>query len=250
MFKILLLLFTLLFSSISVRAETFALYDFSNNKLTAYTEINQVVSIASITKLFTAMAIIEQQLDLNEKVRVQSRVSGRIPNGSLVTRADLLKAMLISSDNRAAEALANSFPGGHQGFLEFINLYVQRLGLMNTTIADSSGLLSDNKSTAKDLIFLIEHLKKFPLIMETSSKTKEILDVELNSKKKIKLEIKNTNPDIDRYKTLISKTGYTSRAGRCILLLLENNNIHYGLVILGEKTIKTRSNTIRQLMNL
>lgn len=242
------ILIFLLCISTSAKAELFAVYNFNKNQITAHSGKENRVPIASITKLFTALAILENNLDLTEKIYIQNKTRGRVPNGVWMTRLDLLKAMLIASDNKASEALAHSFPGGYSVFLQFINQYVQNIGLTNTTIVDSSGLLAGNESTAEDLVKLIPHLKNFPSIVEITRKIKETLQFDTNKKKNVKLEIKNTNPDIDKYNIIISKTGYTSKAGRCLLLVVESHNDYYGLVVLGEKSVKSRSETIKTLI--
>ena len=96
----------MLLGSSSNYAGNYALYNFTTAEMSLSTSASQIVSIASVTKLFTAALILNDNLDLNEKVKVQGRVTGRFPIGSMVTRFELMKAMLIASDNRAAETLA------------------------------------------------------------------------------------------------------------------------------------------------
>ena len=230
-------------------AGTYALYNFTNAEMTTASQHNDVVPIASVTKLFTAALILEEHLDLSEKVKVQSKATGRFPVGTMVTRFELMKAMLIASDNRAAETLAHTYPGGYERFIRDVNTMVSDRNLRNTKIEDASGLKAGNVSTADDLVNFVYSLRKFPIIMELSSSANDSIKVE-TKKKYVNLPIRNTNPDINKYNSImISKTGFTSKAGRCLVMLVNYQNEMYGLAILGEKTPTTRSKVVSNLMN-
>jgi D-alanyl-D-alanine endopeptidase (penicillin-binding protein 7) len=230
-------------------AGTYALYNFSNAEMTTASQHNEVVPIASITKLFTAALILEEQLDLSEKVKVQGKVTGRFPAGSMVPRIELVKAMLIASDNRAAETLAHTYPGGYDKFIKDVNTMVGFNNLKNTVLEDASGLKAGNVSTADDLVNFVYSLRRYPLIISLSSSPGGNIAVE-TKKRHINLPIRNTNPDINKYNSImISKTGFTNKAGRCLVMLVSYQNEMYGLAILGEKTPKTRSKVVSDLMN-
>jgi D-alanyl-D-alanine endopeptidase (penicillin-binding protein 7) len=117
------LLFLLLFVSGVAHAGAHAFYDFSSHSYIVENNRHEVRSIASITKLFTAVTVLNSGVDLSEKVKVNGRSRGHVPSGVLMTRMDLMRAMLISSDNRAAETLANHHPGGFNQFIRetFVN---------------------------------------------------------------------------------------------------------------------------------
>jgi len=230
-------------------AGTYALYNFSNAEMTTASQQHEVVSIASVTKLFTAALILEEQLDLFEKVKVQGKVTGRFPIGSMVPRIELLKAMLIASDNRAAETLAYTYPGGYDKFIRDVNTMAESRLLKNTKLEDASGLKAGNVSTADDLVNFVYSLRKYPLIITLSSSVGDSIEIQ-TKKKYVSLPIRNTNPDINKYNSImISKTGFTSKAGRCLVMLVNYQNEMYGLAILGEKTPKTRSKVVSNLMN-
>jgi D-alanyl-D-alanine endopeptidase (penicillin-binding protein 7) len=110
--KRLLLSLALLTSGLSHAGGAYALYDYEQQEFQVSFNTYEVRPIASISKLFTAITIIRSGVDLEEKVKVQGKSGGHFPNGMMVTRHDLMKAMMISSDNRAAETLANTYPGG------------------------------------------------------------------------------------------------------------------------------------------
>jgi D-alanyl-D-alanine carboxypeptidase len=230
-------------------AGTYALYNFSNAEMITASQHHEVVPIASITKLFTAALILEEQLDLSEKVKVQGKVTGRFPVGSMVPRIELVKAMLIASDNRAAETLAHTYPGGYDKFIRDVNTMVGFNNLKNTVLEDASGLKAGNVSTADDLVNFVYSLRRYPLIISLSSSPGGNIAVE-TKKKYVNLPIRNTNPDINKYNSImISKTGFTNKAGRCLVMLVSYQNEMYGLAILGEKTPKTRSKVVSDLMN-
>lgn len=243
------LLAATLFLSSTCNAGSYALYNFSNAEMKAANQPNEVVPIASVTKLFTATAILEEGLDLHEKVKVQGKNSGRFPVGSMVTRLELLKAMLIASDNRAADSLAHSYPGGYKKFIDYVNNMASERGLRNTHLEDASGIGAGNVSTADDLVNFVWTLRKHPLIISISSSAADSVEIE-KKKKYIQLPIRNTNPDILKYDSiLISKTGFTNKAGRCLVMLVERNNEILGLAILGEKNPKSRSKVVSELLN-
>jgi D-alanyl-D-alanine endopeptidase (penicillin-binding protein 7) len=213
------------------------------------TQHKEVMSIASVTKLFTAALILDEQLDLFEKVKVQGKTTGRFPIGSKVPRIELMKAMLIASDNRAADTLAHSYPGGYEKFIKDVNNMIGFRGLKDTQIVDASGISASNVSTAEDLVNFVYSLRHYPLIISLSSSTNDIIRI-TTKKKDINLPIRNTNPDLVRYNNiLISKTGFTSKAGRCLVMLITYQDEIYGLAILGEKTPKTRSKVVQDLMS-
>jgi D-alanyl-D-alanine endopeptidase (penicillin-binding protein 7) len=230
-------------------AGNYALYNFTNAEMTSSSHSKEIVPIASVTKLFTASLILEEHLDLFEKVKVQGKATGRFPIGSMVTRIELMKAMLIASDNRAAETLAYTYPGGYEKFIRDVNTMAEHINLKNTKLEDASGLKAGNVSTAEDLVDFVYSLRKFPLIIALSSSANGSIEVE-TKKKYINLPIKNTNPDINKYNSImISKTGFTNKAGRCLVMLVNYQNELYGLAILGEKTPSARSKVVSNLMN-
>jgi D-alanyl-D-alanine endopeptidase (penicillin-binding protein 7) len=160
-----------------------------------------------------------------------------------------MKAMLIASDNRAADTLAHSYPGGYEKFIKDVNTMIGFRGLKDTQIVDASGISASNVSTAEDLVNFVYSLRHYPLIISLSSSTNDIIRI-TTKKKDINLPIKNTNPDLVRYNNiLISKTGFTSKAGRCLVMLITYQDEIYGLAILGEKTPKTRSKVVQDLMS-
>jgi len=236
------LLFLICFISTGVYAGgAYALYDYEQQEFQVSYNTYEVRPIASITKLFTAVTILRSGVDLTEKVRVQGRSSGHFPNGMMVARHDLMKAMMISSDNRAAETLANTYPGGFEVFIKDANAYIKGRGLIHTSIEEPTGLSKNNVSTANELISFLGAIKDNEALRNyADEKTAEVLIPK--GKKYIHVRLHNTNPSIFKFDNiLISKTGYTNPAGRCVVMLVEKDKKHYGIVVLGQKDVNERS---------
>ena len=238
----------LLFFSLNAGATTAALYNFSDAVMEAAVREDQVVPIASITKLFTAMAVIDSGVDLNESIVVKGSTTGRFPNKTKVPRIALIKAMLIASDNRAADSLAHAHPGGYSAFITYINEHIGDIGLKNTRIEDASGIGAGNVSTASDLVNFVWWLRRYTLITQISSSETEQVEFDNHKNKPVKLQVRNTNPDIANYNVLIRKTGFTSKAGRCLVMLVKHNDTMFAVAVLGEKSSKTRSQSIKNLI--
>jgi D-alanyl-D-alanine carboxypeptidase/D-alanyl-D-alanine endopeptidase (penicillin-binding protein 7) len=229
------------FSATSYADGAYALYDYDQHEYQVSFNTYEVRPIASITKLFTAITILRSGVELHEKVRVKGTSSGRFPNGTMVSRHDLMKAMMISSDNRAAETLANTYPGGFDQFIKDANTYIKGRGLLNTSIEEPTGLSKNNVSTAIELISFIGAVKDNEALRSyADEKTADILIPK--GKKQIHIKLHNTNPSIFKFDNiLISKTGYTDPAGRCVVMLVEKDRKYYGIVVLGQKNVKERS---------
>jgi D-alanyl-D-alanine endopeptidase (penicillin-binding protein 7) len=243
------LLLTLLLACGLAHAEgSYALYDYEHEYFQVAANIDEVRSIASITKLFTAITIIRSGVELDEKVKVQGKANGRFPKGMLVTRMDLMKAMLISSDNLAAETLANTYPGGFTKYITDVNAYAQGMGLVNTTLVDSTGLLPGNTSNTIDLIKFIGRIKDNSIIRRIASDRNDEIKVP-KGKKTLRISLHNTNPSIFVFDNiLISKTGFTNAAGRCVVMLVEKNKQMYAVVILGQKNVQARTKIATDLI--
>ena len=184
---------------------------------------NAIVPIASITKLMTAMVVLDANLDPNEILTVTNddvdflRGShSRLHVGASTTREEMLRLALMSSENRAASALGRSYPGGREAFVQAMNQKAAMLGMSGTRYADSTGLSSTNVSTAEDLARLVRAAhQQYPKIREfttTSSYTANI-----NGRP---LGFRNTNGLVSNpgWNIGLSKTGYINEAGRCLVM--------------------------------
>lgn len=180
--------------------------------------------IASLTKLMTAVVILESGLSLDESIQItrddRDRLRGtgsRLPFGAHFTRYDLLRAALGASDNRAAAALGRTYPGGEEAMFRAMNLKAQQLGMNQTRFADASGLNNDNISTAADLVRLVAETRKYSLF-ETMTTTPAFHVTNLSTGRRI--AFRNTNRLVHRssWDIALSKTGYTAAAGNCLVM--------------------------------
>ena len=251
MFKRLLLTLCLLFAN-SVYANSYGLYDFDNVRYEHSRNTTDVRSIASITKLFTAYAVVMSHVDLNEKVKVQGKAIGRFARGAYLERSELMRAMLMSSDNLAAETLAHAHPGGYEQFLKDINWHLGLNGFKETKIVDSTGLLAGNVSTVEELKEFLFILRRIDIIKYYSSEKSYAIKYQPpKSKKTITINLRNTNPQIFTYDNIVlTKTGFTSAAGRCLAMLVEKDGVLYAMITLGNKNVKQRSGVINEMFNV
>ena len=180
--------------------------------------------IASLTKLMTAMVTLDTNLPRDEAITItkadRDRLRGsksRLSFGTKLTRRDLLKISLVASENRAALALARTYPGGKDAFVYAMNEKARRLGLKQTAFRDAAGLRSDNVSTAVDLSILVSAAYRYPLIREFSTTAIDYVK-DLRSGRKI--EFMNTNRLVrgKRWDIDLSKTGYIADAGHCLVM--------------------------------
>jgi len=180
--------------------------------------------IASITKLMTAMVVLDAKLPLDEVLQISNddidMVKGtksRLPIGAHFRRDDLMRLALMASDNRAASALGRNYPGGLPAFVEAMNHKAQALGLQQTHYVDSSGLSPGNVSSAQDLGKLVSEASKYELIREYT--TTGAVNVQLPDSKR-KLTFVNTNALVRAgdWKIGLSKTGFINEAGKCLVM--------------------------------
>lgn len=222
--------------------------DWNEYQWTHGSNVEDIRSIASITKLFTALAVLQSDVDLKQAIPVKGNVSGRYPVGTKVPRVELLRATLISSDNRAAESLAHAHPGGRQQLLNDIQSMIEYLGLKNTKIVDPTGLGAGNVSTVEDLTDFMFYLRNNWAIRSISAE--KIHESKIpKGKKTVKVILRNTNPAVFTYDNiLISKTGTTNAAGKCVAMLVEKGGEIFALVVLGQKNSKDRQIIVQELM--
>jgi serine-type D-Ala-D-Ala endopeptidase (penicillin-binding protein 7) len=185
-------------------------------------QAQKVMPVASITKLMTALVVLDSEQPLEEAVTIlpvdKDRTIGnasRLAVGSKLTRAELLHLALMSSENRAAQALGRSYEGGLGAFIKAMNAKAKELGMKNSRFVDPTGLSSGNVSTAADLTKLVVAASREPLIEEYS--TSERLTVTVGRQR---LEFRNTNSltSKDDWDISVQKTGYTQEAGQCLVL--------------------------------
>ncbi len=185
--------------------------------------IDNVVPIASITKLMTAMVVIDAGLPLTDRIVISENdkdllkgTRSRLRIGTALTRRELLHLALMASENRAAEALSRVYPGGSKAFVATMNQKAIELGMWRTRFVDGTGLSSDNVSTAQDLSKMVAAAYNYPLIREFTTDTGTTVQVA----KGRSMSYSNSNRLVKSHEWQIglSKTGYISEAGRCLVM--------------------------------
>lgn len=207
---------------------------------------NVVRSMASITKLMTAMVVLDQMPNPLRKISLKSPYMGRRD----YTVSELLKLTLVRSDNYAAEILSKNFLGDRQTFIRSMNDKARSLGMWTAEFQDPTGLSAGNSATARDIVKMVAAAGTYPDIRALSSRPEVELET-LQGKKTRTVSISNTNKVIlDEFDNIIvSKTGFTSRAGRCLAMLVERAGHQYAVVILGEPSKQRRDYEARNLIH-
>jgi D-alanyl-D-alanine endopeptidase (penicillin-binding protein 7) len=212
---------------LSLRSSVALVLDRRENVVLYGRNVDELRPIASLTKLMTAMVCLDADLPLDEKVVItradRDRLRGsksRLSYGTKLTRYDALQIALAASENRAAHALARTFPGGKEAFIEAMNDKADRLGLKDTHFEDPTGLHSGNVSTAADLARLVAAAGEYKLIGRMTTRAKGSV-TDLRSGWKI--EFLNTNRLVrkEEWSIGLSKTGYIADAGNCLVMQTE-----------------------------
>ena len=181
-----------------------------------------VVPIASITKLMTAMVTLDRGLDLEQRIVVSSEdqdflkgTRSRLRPGTVLSRDELLLLALMASENRAASALGRTYPGGLGAFVAAMNAKAAALGMSDSHFVDSTGLNSANVSSARDLAKLVMAAHHYPLIRQYSTTSNATVTAYGRP-----LAFHNTNGLVRsaQWDIGLSKTGYISEAGRCLVM--------------------------------
>lgn len=205
---------------------------------------NQTMPIASITKLMTAMVVLDAGLDMNDPVTITEddvdhlrNTHSRLSIGTTLTRADMMLLALMSSENRAASALARSYPGGTTAAVTAMNRKAAKLGMTHTRFYDGTGLNGNNSSTPGDLVKLVQAAYRYADIRAFSTAPK----YEVNSRGRL-LQYKNTNmlvkePD---WEIGVSKTGFLNEAGRCLVMMARIQDIPVVIILMDSWGKQTR----------
>ena len=185
----------------------------------------QVAPIASITKLMTAMVVLDAKQDPSELLTIDiadlDMLKGshsRLRLGVELTRGEMLRLALMASENRAASALCRYYPAGNDACIRAMNIKAHQLGMRNTHFVDATGLNSDNQSTAKDLAKMVLAASKYPLIREFSTTPGTVVDAAPTGRQ---VSFANTNSLVrtGSWDIQLQKTGFIREAGRCVVML-------------------------------
>ena len=202
--------------------------------------INTQTPIASVTKLMTAMVMLDAHLPMDEVLEVTDAdvdmfkgSSSKLRVGSQVTRAELLHMAIMSSENRAASALGRNYPGGMNAFVSAMNDKAHALGMSSSHFVDSTGLHSENVSTAADLSKMVRAAYNYPQIRQVSTTASQEFNV---NGYRNPVSFSNTNllvrNNSQKWVIGLSKTGYISEAGRCLVMQAEISGKSVVMVLL------------------
>jgi len=220
-------------------------------------DVDTVRPIASITKLMTAMVILDSGVDLAEPITVTKAdrdlvqmTGSRLEYGATLSRREMILLAIMSSENRAASALGRTWPGGLDAFVGQMNAKAASLGMNHSRFADPAGLSVENQSTARDLGFMVTAALNYPLIGEAS--TTQRLEVR-PYRNRGPLTYANTNRLLknESWDIALSKTGYINEAGRCLVMQARIDGEPVSIVLLnsfGKLTPFGDSNRLRKWM--
>ncbi len=219
-----------------VNAKHVVVIDDATGKVLMARDADAVVPIASLTKLLTAMVVLDAKLDPKEKLRITAddvdtlkHSRSRVKVGTQMSRGAALELALMESENRAAAALARTFPGGEAGFDKAMQAKIRALGLKHTAISDPTGLSPANMSTATEMATITAAAARYGEIERITSVKKATVPVDGRQR-----EVRNTNRLVGAkgWNIRVSKTGYTEEAGRCLAMRILNGKRPVTVVLL------------------
>ncbi len=227
-----------------VNAKHMLVLDEGGGRVLMAKDADAVVPIASLTKLMTAMVVLDAKLDPNQKLRIAHedlapfKHRGSIAVGSEVPRAVALQLALLSSENGAAAALARTYPGGERAFTHALRAKVHSLGLTRTTIADATGVSPANRSTATEVAMIVAAAARYAEIARITSDG--VAQVAVNGATR---EIRNTNPLVGGkgWDIRLSKTGSSELAGRCLTMRMRSGAKFVTVVLRDADGLEQRS---------
>jgi D-alanyl-D-alanine endopeptidase (penicillin-binding protein 7) len=214
------------------------LVDLQTKEIIYENKPDQVVPIASVTKLMTAMVVLDAKQPMTEDITVDisqtkemKGVFSRVKLGSSLNRHDMLLIALMSSENRAAASLAHHYPGGYGAFIAAMNAKARALGMSHTRYVEPTGLSEQNVSTARDLSKLLIAARNYPMLSELSTTKEKTVAF---TKPNYTLGFHNTDHLLNQknWDIEITKTGFTDKAGHCLVLVTNMGGRPVAMVIL------------------
>jgi D-alanyl-D-alanine endopeptidase (penicillin-binding protein 7) len=221
-------------------------YDLSADRVISQQGDNTQRPIASLSKIMTAMVVLDSTVSMREAIPINRKAGTQLPPREY-SRLELLHAMLVKSDNAAAETLAENHPGGRSVFMFMMNSKALELNLSQTRFIDPSGLSVFNVSTPSEVGVMLKAANQYELVRNISILKEVRLDA---SKKNRAISFFNTNYNIlSQFKDIVvSKTGFTNPAGFCMGLILNRQGHEFIVVVLGEKNKHRRAVTVNRIM--
>lgn len=216
---------------------------------------DDVLPVASLTKLMTAMVILDSKVDLGERLTILEEDKdmlrhsrSRLPVGTVLTRSEALQLALMASENRAAHALGRTFPGGLQAFVAEMNAKARAMGLATARFEDPTGLSSGNKASAWEMARIVDQAYRHPLVRTFSTRARATVAYKRRS-----IEFHNSNMLLasSRWRIGLSKTGFIEESGQCLVMQAQLAKRPVLIVLLDANGRHSRfddANRIRQWM--
>lgn len=232
-------------ASLELASVSAAVARLGDDKLEYNKRAQWVMPIASITKLMTALVVLESEAPLDAWLSISKRhykaptnAYSRLRIGSQARRQDLLLMALMSSENLASYLLAYHHPGGYTAFVTAMNAKAKQLGMLNTRFVDAEGLSTGNVSTAHDLVRLANAAYKEPLLRQLSTNPHHTVQFR---EPRYSLQYVNTNPLVrgGKWPIALSKTGYLAASGRCLVMVAELDGEPRVMVLLDSLGTRT-----------
>lgn len=208
---------------LSLKSNIVLVVDQDTGEFLVSKNVDKKVPIASLTKLMTALVVLDERMPMTEILEIskddvdrEKNTHSRLTVGTKLARSDMMLLALMSSENRAATALSRNYPGGRKAFVSAMNAKAQTLGMTSSRFVDPSGLSSNNVSTARDLLRLISAAETQALIRSYSTQPEATVRVRGQP-----LKFVNTNRMVRKghdWDIQLQKTGFTNEAGRCLVM--------------------------------
>ena len=211
-------------ANLHLASSTAVILDAQTGQVLYAKDAETIRPIASITKLMTAMVVLDSNLPMDEMLTISKddidRLKGsysRLRIGTRQSRGEMLRLALMSSENRAASALGRHYPGGLQAFVDAMNKKAREIGMLKAHFSDSTGLSAENTASAADLARMVQTASSYPLIRSYSTTSTQTVRF---PKPTYTLNFANTNRLVrgGKWDIELSKTGYTKEAGRCLVM--------------------------------
>jgi D-alanyl-D-alanine endopeptidase (penicillin-binding protein 7) len=237
-----IILLMVIWIPVQARQPSTWIYDKTKGEIVLAEHSNVTRPIASLTKIMTAMVALDYDSDMNRKIFVGN--GSKLPPG-MNTRRDLFAAVLVRSDNRAAEILAENYPGGRKAFIQAMNRKAVEIGMTHTRFVDASGLSAGNISNVGSVANMLQVASLYPVIADVSV----LPQVEIKNQR-YRVLLDNTNKALlARFEEIkLSKTGYTNASGWSVGMVLERHGQRFIVVVLGAATKEQRYILARNLI--
>jgi D-alanyl-D-alanine endopeptidase (penicillin-binding protein 7) len=207
---------------LALRSASALVKDQQTGEFLVQKQAEAVLPIASITKLMTAMVVIDAEMNLQESITIEPEdvdtlrhSRSHLPVGTHLTRGDALLLALMSSENRAAHALGRTYPGGLKACIVAMNNKARSLRLTKTHFRDPTGLSSGNVSSAHDLAQMVDAAYNYPLIRKFTTCEETTI---ISGRRTMKFRNVNRLIRSPHWQIGLSKTGFINEAGQCLVM--------------------------------